>query len=222
MYCSPACQKAGWGFHKLVCKSIKQERSQFKEMDQLFLSWGGNLAQAINPSAVLPSVIMDEFCAFAEKFKLPLMEAGYNGLRIASDPSFSEHAVLFVMLDRHPVRAHSSRAWARPRVLYAKPMTYDELREKYGRANVQELVVRLGGLREIQSRAPDYVASVNILLSSLCHVLSPPVPLHYPVPLDISPAYMRAVSLGDTWAQKLKDIVENISGRQVNTRNGHI
>ncbi|KAH9930334.1 uncharacterized protein B0H18DRAFT_1209465, partial [Fomitopsis serialis] len=127
LYCSPECQKAGWSYHKHVCKSIKEERSQLKEMDKMFLSAGAETQafQAPNSGAPLPSVIMDEFCAFAEKFKLPLMEAGYNGMRVASDPSFSGHAMLLVMLDHHPARAQSSRMWARFRVLYTKPMTFD-------------------------------------------------------------------------------------------------
>ncbi|KAH9832607.1 uncharacterized protein C8Q71DRAFT_777284 [Rhodofomes roseus] len=220
LYCSPECQKAGWSFHKHVCKSIKDERSQLKEMDKLFLSASDKpqASAAVSSGAALPSVIMDEFCAFAEKFKLPLMEAGYNGLNIASDPSFSGRAVLFVLLEHAPDRAQSSRVWARFKVVHARPMTYDELRAEYGRENVQGLIDQFIWIRDLQSRVDDYVASETILLSCYCNVTSPPMPLHYPVPIGVTPAYMRAVSVSNTWEQKLKDIVEKISGR--NTRDG--
>lgn len=186
-------------------------------MDKSFLSAGGQ-QHPTNPSAILPSVIMDEFCAFAEKFKLPLMEAGYNALRLASEPDFSASAVLFVMLDHAPERVQSPRQWARFRIQYARAMTYDELADTYGRANVQQFIDQFRMLRDIQSRAADYVGSVTVLLSAYCNVVSPPVPLQYPVPIEVTPAYMRAVTLTDAWEQKLKDIVEKISSRQATGR----
>ena len=95
----------------------------------------GGQQHLTNPSAILPSVILDEFCAFAEKFKLPLTKAGYNALRLASDSSFSTHAVLFVMLDHAPERVQSPRQWARLRIHYARAMTGDDLVDTYARAN---------------------------------------------------------------------------------------
>ena len=67
-----------------------KERLQLEEMDKRFLELSAESGQQhlVNPSAVLPSVLMDEFCAFVEKYQLPLTEAGCNALRIASDPDF--------------------------------------------------------------------------------------------------------------------------------------
>lgn len=183
-------------------------------MDKCFLSAGGTRPPTAKAGAILPSVIMDEFCAFAEKFKLPLMEAGYNALRIATEPDFSANALLFVMLDHVPERVQSPRQWARFKVLYARPMTYDDLADTYGRANVQQFIDQFKMLRGIQSRAADYVASVTVMLSAYCNVVSPPVPLQYPVPIQVTPAYMRAVTLTDAWEAKLTDIVERICSRQ--------
>lgn len=68
------------------------------------------------------------------------MEAGYNALRIATEPDFSADAILFVMLDHVPERVQSPRQWAHFRVLYSRAMTYDELVDTYGRTNIKQFI----------------------------------------------------------------------------------
>lgn len=52
------------------------------------------------------------------------------------------------------------------------------------------------------------------MLSANCNVVSPSIPLQYPVPIQVTLAYMCAVTLTDAWEQKLTDIVEKICSRQ--------
>lgn len=142
------------------------------------------------------------------------MEAGYNALRIATEPDFSADAILFVMLDHVPERVQSPRQWAHFRVLYARAMTYDELVDTYGRTNIKQFIDQFKILRKIQLRAADCVASLAVMLSANCNVVSPSIPLQYPVPIQVTLAYMCAVTLTDAWEQKLTDIVEKICSRQ--------